>query len=165
MKVQQKINDKVNSFTFTCNILEGKKLDNILKLFRINEIYLCIYGLRKDRDIFNKTFEVEDISFSSSRDFALRINTIKLSILLPRIVDCFDELSVWSCYTNWKGFLNDMKNLPFVYSKKQLSSGKDEPSFYLNYNPFNSNNVEIICDLSFNNCLSIKKEDIMGVLN
>lgn len=42
MRVKQIINDKVNSFEFSCNLTKYNRLEKILSLFELKKVYVCM---------------------------------------------------------------------------------------------------------------------------
>lgn len=169
MRIKQIKNDKINSFEFSYDLSKGDCLTNILELYLIDEIYICIYGL-SDKMIFGNRqtkIQMKEFallpSFKSSQNLALNISIDEMSNLLSIINNSFDELVLWNPYTNWQNFVKSVNE-----HKPYLTFGKtteiDDTDFYLNYSASDFNNVEIISNLSFHNSKDITKGDLINIL-
>lgn len=47
MKIKTIKNKKVSSFEFVFDLSKGNTLFNILKLYKLEKVYICIYGLKQ----------------------------------------------------------------------------------------------------------------------
>ena len=163
MRVKQIINDKVNSFEFSCNLTKYNRLEKILSLFELKKVYVCMYGLSQKTDLSNnsKELKIQYLSKIGPSKYAICIDSEKISVLLSIIDDDCEEITVWSCDTDWESFTKSMteKHLfSFHKSKVEKTFG-----FYLDFD-YHDNSVDIICDLQFNNSRNIKKEDMVNLL-
>jgi len=167
MRVKQQKNDKVNSFAFSCDLRQNDRLKSILQLFRIGEICICIYGSDKAAPETVKTkMRIRNFASLSAagagNDFALRTTSDELSELLS-VIGYFDELVIWSPCPAWEAFVEDM-NRPAPFFTFRKTGKRENMGFYLRFDASQSDEVEIISDLSFNNSASVTKEDILGIL-
>ena len=75
MKIKHFSNSKVTSFNFKYDISKGNTLKNILDLFEVKEMFLCIYGLRIPKDNFSayikNKFDHADVILSSYYDHTI----------------------------------------------------------------------------------------------
>lgn len=110
MKIKQTKNDKVNSFSFSFDLSKGNYLKEILNLFLIDKIYICIYGFNNDIIFENdlKEFQIKEFE-KSLQCLVLSISINDLSNLFSKINNNFDELVIWSTYTDWKTFIKKNK--------------------------------------------------------
>lgn len=77
----------------------------------------------------------------------------------------YSEIVVWNCYAEWNEFVKDQQTTDdFLTIKKTNFETNLNPSFYLKFNPYDKNSVEIIYDLLFDNCRLINKEDLIKIL-
>lgn len=164
MKIKQTKNDKVNSFSFSFDLSKGNYLKDILNLFLIDEIYICIYGFDNNIIFENdlKEFQIKEFE-KSLQCLVLCININDLSNLFAKINKNFDELVIWNTYTDWETFIKTIKKPIHLLTFKKIKV-KDDSCFYLDFNFKDFNNVEIISDLSFNNSRNIEKDDLAKIL-
>lgn len=172
MIIKQTKNDKINAFDFKCDLFNGGKLEKILSLFKIREIYLCLYSLSRNmsklKNIYGKNINGKSYNMcfgtdADQEDIVAQLKSVEVAEFLKKFDGySFSEAVIWSCYTDWNNFLSDLKN----YSRKAQSSYKeDTPSFYLDYNHSDGKSIQIICDLSFNNGEKITKDDLFNILD
>ena len=170
MRIKQIKNDKVNSFEFSYDLSKGDYFKKILELYLIDEIYICIYGLSNKIIFENRLEQIQIKKFAllpfskSSQDFVLNISLDEISKLFSIINNDFDELVVWSPYTDWECFIKSV-NEPVPFFTFYKTKVKDKINFYLNFRTSDFNNVEIISNLSFNNSGNINKEDLVKILS
>lgn len=167
MKIKQVINKKVNSFEFSFDLLKKDYLKLLLRLYEIRQVYICIFGIDKNKEEhfidYLLSSNIQDWQDINGYEYAIKINVDDISTLLSIIGSDFDELVVWSCYTDWETFIQDATDLPFFSFKKKPSS-KTAPSFYLRLDICDNNFIEIICDLEFNNGGDITKDDLLSLM-
>lgn len=167
MRIKQTLTKQVNSFDFCFDILKKDYLEQILKLFELDKVYFCIYGVDKNFDFERlnkcKKERLEIIKHSNCEDIILEIDVDMISALLSILKDNLYEIVIWSIYLPWALFidmLNDCDNFFTFYKKNMLS--KDY--FYLDFNSCEGNKVEIIYDISYNAFKYIAKEDLLKIL-
>ena len=168
MKIKGKSNDRVSYYDFQFNLTKGNCLKKILELYKIEEIYLCIYGLherKKWEDSWN-LIEIKNLEMltnsKSSKDIAINIDVSSLADLFSIIKDDFDELLVWSVFTDWKSFVKDqLETEPFLTFRK-IPTVDLPMSFFLDFCPYKGNSVEIICDIALSN--GVNKDSLVNCL-
>ena len=168
MKIKCKSNDRVFYYDFQFNLAKGDCLKKILELFQIEEIYLCIYGLSKRKNLEgSKNFiEIKNLQIlshsKSSNDLAININVSSLTALFSIIKDDFDELLIWSVFTDWKSFVKDQLNLESFFTFRNTPIVDLPISFFLDFSPYKGNSVEIICDTALNN--GVNKNSLLNCI-
>lgn len=149
MKIKHFSNSKVTCFDFKFDISKGNTLKNVLDLFEIKEMFLCIYGLRIQEDNFiasvkNKFTHADLLSYG----YAFELTPSDLDALFSIVTNKYDELVVYSKFTDWNLFIKERSNISDVVESSQ-------PRFYLNFSPYDFNVVEIICDNPINNNVTL----------
>lgn len=165
MEINQIINNKVNSFTFTKFSCKGNSLEKILKLFQVEEVYVCFYSNKSlplntlQTILDSKLCQVKLPTKKHQESLIVKISTENCNILLDWLSDYeYDELIIWSCYTDWENFYKDLTNYT-------TTSASNVPSFFLNYNVYDGNTCEIICDIKFNERIKyITTEKLQDIL-
>lgn len=159
------MNKNVNAINFKNDILQDNYLEQILNLFEVNDIYLCLYLTNKNLNLKELLYNsnIKQIYYGSSEDqedLVLMISSKNISKFLQNISKYVYELVVWSCYTSWENFLLSLRN----YKTPKRSELNMESSFYLDYNN-EIKSIEIICDLEYNAKIAkISKIDIINIL-
>lgn len=170
MRIKQKINDQVNSFEFNFDLSKEDYLEKILKLFRIENLYLCIYGLNKQKELICRLNECHVENFKifkfskKQQNVILEIGANMLSRIFHILEGGFDEIVVWSCYTDWESFVEDQSRKVSFFTFRKTTVTEKIPSFYLDFNFNHVYEVAIISDLSFHNSALITKDDILKIL-
>lgn len=157
-KIKIKKNDKVLAIDFYANLLKEDILYKLCREFNLEEIYIEISSIDARRKNFldsllaiNRNYltnltekcGMQNIFIKTKVDKSLKI----LINLLSEFV--FEDLTIWDCYTNWEKYLEDTTTkAPFFTIKR--SEFKDNSNFYLNFNSYEGQKVEIICDLIYN---------------
>ena len=126
MRIKQTLTKQVNSFDFCFDILKKDYLEQILKLFELDKVYFCIYGVDKNFDFERlnkcKKERLEIIKHSNCEDIILEIDVDMISALLSILKDNLYEIVIWSIYLPWALFidmLNDCDNF-FTFYKHLL---------------------------------------------
>lgn len=168
MKISFKSNRQVISCNFRLDMMKNNAIERILKLFGVSKVYVSIYGMKKKFDlstIIETLSPTNCLCINSPKtlcDIALEVNANHLTPLLYMLANDFDEMIVWSCYTEWNLHIKEI-NEPsafFTFTAEKLADSK--PSFYLRYSPYDCNEVEIICDKQLKD--NITKDDLFRVL-
>lgn len=147
-KIKVAKNDSVMAFDFNTNLLEQDKMHKLCEIFKLNEIYIDIYGASKSftETILKKKTDIIVAQISNSYGIAIKtnINNVPMIAEVLSIFD-FDDMNIWDCYISWDKYLQDKNTkIPFFTFKKiKYENGS---KFYLNYNPKEGHEVEIICD-------------------
>ena len=165
MKIKQVLNKNVNAIDFKYDILQGNYLEQILNLFGVNDIYLCLYLTNKKlnlKELLDNS-NIKQIYYGSTEDqedVVLMLSSKNISKFLQNVSKYINELVVWSCYTSWENFLLSLRN----YKTPKHSELNIESSFYLDYNN-ELKSIEIICDIEYNAKIAkISKIDINTIL-
>lgn len=98
------------------------------------------------------------------QEIALEIDVNMIAYLLSIIGNELPEITVWSRYLDWEMFISMISGM-IKFSKYSKVPIKEEGSFYLDFNPYEGNKVEIICDASFNDSGNIKREDLLKIVS
>ena len=152
MKIKTIKNKKVSSFEFVFDLSKGNTLFNILKLYKLEKVYICIYGLKqvglnKYKDIiFDRLYENDLV-------FIVDITVENIRNLLKVLQGDFEELLVWNCYTDFDKFIDDTITLSSFLTLKKTRQFTDDSQFYLSFNHID-NIVEIVCDINIDNNVS-----------
>ena len=152
MKIKTIQNKKVSSFEFVFDLSKGNTLFNILKLYKLEKVYICIYGLKqvglnKYKDIiFDRLYENDLV-------FIVDITVENIRNLLKVLQGDFEELLVWNCYTDFDKFIDDTITLSSFLTLKKTRQNTDDSQFYLSFNHID-NIVEIVCDINIDNNVS-----------
>lgn len=167
MKIKCRLNNEVSSFEFYFDLRKNDFLKKILRLYEIQEVYLCVYGLyEKDLEGRLKGLEIKNfssLSSKSSQDFAFQIGVDNISKLFSIFENDFDEILVWSCDINWDQFI--MKCLEEVsFWTLHKTQEVCAFNFMLNFNPYESYKVLIISKLMYHNTKTITKSDVANIL-
>ena len=168
MKISFKSTRQVISCNFNLDIMENNAIERILKLFGVSSVYVSIYGMKKKLDlstIIETASPTNCLCINSSKtlcDIALEVNANHLAPLLYVLANDFDEMIVWSCYTEWDLFIKEINEPSAFFTFTAEKCSGSTPSFYLHYNPYDCNEVNIICDKQLKD--NITKDDIWGVL-
>lgn len=165
MEIKQIINKKVNSFTLTKFSCKGNSLEKILKLFQVEEVYVCFYSNKSlslntlQAILDSKLCQVKLPTKKHQEALIVKISTENCYILLDWLSDYeYDELIIWSCYTDWENFYKHLTNY-------KTNSASNVPSFFLSYNVYDGNTCEIICDIKFNESIKyITTEKLQDIL-
>ena len=160
MKIKTIKNRDATSFNFYYNLSKTDALFNILKLYKLKIVYICIYNLRNNRlneynGIIFDRYYVKDLTS------IVEIKVAKINDFLQILQNNFDEFVVWNCYKDFDGFINDMITPCKFLSIKKIKPNNCIPQFYLSFDHID-NIVDIICDISFNN--SVSKELLNEIL-
>ena len=159
------IMEKINNTTLYYKIKYKdlpKKLKDIISVFEIPKIYVNIYEISSDIAPIYDFMTNNNIKYfqmnNSKNDLCICVEN-KISIL-DIISDIqFSEISIWDTYTSWSDFCHDSQN----YDLTRNEAIKDIPHFFLSYNDYENNYLEIICDKSFfNENLKTKLSDIFN---
>ena len=156
-KIKVKKNDKVIAIDFCANLLKDNKLYKLCKEFNLVEIYLEIYSIDIRYKNFyelllatNKNYITNFTEKSGVQDIFIK-TTVDESLSIMKLLSefVFEGLTIWDCYTNWENYLEDKTTkIPFFTIKR--GEFKDNSNFYLNFNAYEGQKVEIICDLIYN---------------
>lgn len=168
MKIRFKSNRQVISCKFNLDLTKNNAIERIMKLFGVSKVYVSIYGMKAKLDlstIIETLSPTNCLCINSPKslcDIALEVNASHLTPLLHILANDFDEMIVWSCYTDWNLFINELiePSVFFTFTAEKLADYK--PSFYLHYSPYDWNEVEIICDKQLKD--NITKDDLLRVL-
>ena len=96
-------------------------------------------------------------------NIAVEVSVTEVSHLIALLAEHFSEMTVWSTEQEWERWLETTSQTDnfFTFS---ATPENDDAGFYLDFNPYECNQVEIICDLSFHHAKNIKKEHVMDLL-
>lgn len=168
MEIRFKSNHQVISCNFSLDMVKNNVIERILTLFGVSKVYVSIYGMKAKLGLSNiiETLSPTNClcpnSLKSLCDIALELTANHLARLLYMLGNDFDEMIVWSCYTEWNLFIKETiePSAFFTFTAEKLADSK--PSFYLHYSPYDYNKVEIICDKQLKD--NITKDDLLSVL-
>ena len=167
MRIKQTINNKVNSFDFYCDLTKNNRLNKILELFQIDDVYVCIYGV-DDKNRFNEIktkIKINNMFLPSCKknilpDLILDIDINEIPKLFSIINNVFDELVIWNKKEDWNKFI-EILNKPIPFFTFFKTDTKNTSEFYLDFIVSDFNRVIIISDLSFHNSKYITKENMI----
>ncbi len=156
-KIKVKKNDKVLAIDFYANLLKDNILYKLCKEFNLTEIYIEIYSIDTRHKNFyesllaiNKNYLTYFAEKSGVQDIFIKTTVVELSKIMDLLSEfVFEDLIIWNCYTNWRKYLED-KTTKVPYFTIKRGEFKDDSNFYLNFNPYEGQKVEIICDLIYN---------------
>lgn len=165
MEIKQIINSKVNSFVFSKDISSGDFLKEILKLFHIEEVYVCFYSYKclplemLETISAYKLWEIKIPTKEYQESLIVKIIPENFNLLIKQLSEFeYNELIVWNCYTDWENFCKDLTR----YSTTSVSNTQ---SFYLDYNIYDGKKCEIICDIGLNEAVkNITKKQLIDIL-
>ncbi len=155
MKLKQVKNEIVNSFEFSFDLRKGMSVRNLLLLFGVREVYLNFYGWQSEIVTLQKEkflFLPEKNQLSVKTTYDLVINFLK---------EKYDEVLIWNQYIDWNSFIAASQEEMNLFSIKREPK-KTRGSFFLDFSPYDFNDVKIICDLSLGKCASVTKEKIIS---
>lgn len=153
VKVKKKTTNKSLSLIIRSKNI-NKQLFNILSIFDIKNIFLQIFSNNLKFDVFQDFLKNNNINYILDKNcLTLDINKIFLKEIfsLIELID-YDEINIFNKYISWQQFNINNKKTSF----KDIDI---LPDFYLNFNVYENNYLEIICDLSYN------KDEILEKLN
>ena len=168
MKIKTVSNSNVHAFEFCFDLSVGNRLQELLNFYDLKEVYLSIWGtdISKINDMKQRLHieKIEKLSLSTrSNDFVLHISSQLVSEIVRILEDSYDEITVWDCYANWKNFVEN-ESTPFpLFSFKKQKEPSQVGNFYLNFNPYDGNRVEINCSTSWRK--EVTKENLCEFLN
>lgn len=159
MRIKQTKNNQVNSFRFSYNIFKNDCLKHLLELFGMKEVLVSIYGLESiDRiNYITRKAGIQNSIYINKKDSYLFVSNVdKLQVIFDMLGN-FDEIVVWNCFDKWENMIQ-------VINTNKGGSQNDKIGFYLNYNCYENNFVDIISDIDFNNTKEITSKDILKVI-
>ena len=161
MKIKANKNKNVSWFKFTFDLSKDNTLSDILKLYKLEKVYICVYGSKKielnkyNGIIFDRYYEDDLV-------FIVDIMVKNIGDLLKILQGYFEELLVWDCYIDFDKFIDTIITPSSFLSFKKKESNTDDSQFYLSYYHIDDI-VEIICDIDVDN--NISKEILNELLS
>ncbi len=152
MKIKAIKNNNVSSFEFKFDLSKDNTLCEILKLYKLEKVYICVYGSKKFKlnkyngVIFERYYENDLV-------FIVDIMAKNVGDLLKILQGYFEELTVWNCYIDLDRFIDKIIIPSGFLSLKKSVTNTDDSQFYLFYSNID-NMVEIICDIDIDNNVS-----------
>lgn len=148
-KIKVAKNDIVMAFDFNTNLLEQDKMYKLCEIFKLNEIYIDIYGASKSftETILKEKADIIVAQIGNSYGIAIKTNINNVPMIAEVLSKFdFDDMNIWDCYISWDKYLQDKNTKIPVFTLKKIKYENDS-KFYLNYNPKEGHEVEIICDI------------------
>lgn len=161
MKIKSIKNKKVSSFEFKFDLSKDNTLPNILKLYKLEKVYICVYGLRKI-ELNKYSGIIFDRYYENKLVFLADIMAKNIVDLLKILQGNFEELTVWNCYTDFNQFIDERMTPASFLSIKKAVSNTHNSQFYLSYNHIDRI-VNIICDIDIDN--NVTKEILNQLLS
>lgn len=161
MRIKAIKNKNVSSFEFTFDFSKDNTLSDFLKLYKLEKVYICVYGSRKfELNKYNGI--IFDRYYENDLVFIADIMAKNVGDLLKILQGDFEELLVWNCYIDFDRFIDKIIKPSSFLSLKKVETSTGESQFYLSYNHID-NVVEIICDIDIDN--NVSKEILNELLN
>lgn len=164
MKIKTYRNQNVLSFDFKTSLIQKDRVHRICSLFKLDEIYIDIYGVYKQSENLIRTLLgkensliIEPIDNLYGLSIKAAVKNITIIVEVLALFD-YEEINIWDCYTCWKKHLKDINEKQPFLTVKPINIESDS-KFYLNYSPQKGNKVEIICDVEYDN------QNILKALN
>lgn len=163
MKIKAIMNKNISSFEFAFDLSKDNTLSNILKLYNLEKVYICVYSQTQDRINKHKGV-IFDRYYENKNDFIFIVEIMVENIgsLLQVLQGDFEELVVWNCYTNFERFIKDTITPSSFFTLKKINAVTNDSQFYLSYNHVD-NIVDIICDIDIDN--NVSKEMLIEILD
>ena len=156
MKIKIYRNQNVLSFDFKTNLIRKGRIHRICNLFKLDEIYMNIYGVYKQSENLiqallekEKSLIIEPIDNLYGLSIKVAVKNITKIVEVLALFD-YEEINIWDCYTSWEKYLKDSNEKQPFFTVKPINIECDS-KFYLNYSPQDGNKVEIICDVKYDN--------------
>lgn len=161
MKIKAIKNKNVSSFEFKFDLSKDNTLSDILKLYKLEKVYICVYGSKKiELNKYNSI--IFDRYYENDLVFIADIMAKNIGDLLKILQGYFEELLVWNCYIDFDQFIDKIITPSRFLSLKKAESNTDDSQFYLSYNHIDDI-VEIICDIDIDN--NVSKEVLNELLS
>ena len=161
MKIKAIKNKHVSSFEFKFDLSKDNILSDILKLYKLENVYICVYGL-KNFELNKYNGIIFDRHYENDLVFIADIMVKNISSLLKILQGAFEELLIWNCYIDFNQFIDQMITPSSFLSLKRAESNDDDSQFFLSYNHIDDI-TEIICDIDIDN--NISKEILNELLS
>lgn len=152
MKIKAIKNKNISSFEFTFDLSKDNTLSDILKLYKLEKLYICIYNSRKfELNKYNGI--IFDRYYENDLVFIADIMAKNIGDLLKILQGDFEELLVWNCHIDFDQFIAKIITPSNFLSLKKAEPNTDDSQFYLSFNHIDDI-VEIICDINIDNNVS-----------
>lgn len=152
MKIKAIKNKNISSFEFTFDLSKDNTLSDVLKLYKLEKVYICIYNSRKfELNTYNGI--IFDRYYENDLVFIADIMANNIGDLLKILQGDFEELLVWNCYIDFDQFVAKINSPSNFLSLKKTEPNTDNSQFYLSFNHIDDI-VEIICDIDIDNNIS-----------
>lgn len=152
MKIKTIKNINISSFEFVFDLSKDNTLSDILQLYKLEKVYICVYSPRKV--VLNRYKGlIFDRYYENDLVFILDIMVKNIGDFFRILKADFEEITVWNCYTSFDEFIDDVITPSSFFTLKKTRSNTDSSQFYLSFNHVD-NIVKIICDIDINNNVS-----------
>lgn len=146
-KIITKKNDKISYYKFSSKKFTSEQISKLCLKTQIANFFIEIYGLtQKQKNIIvtktkllDKKIEVFMNPINQNNLISFCIPVLRMKDFLTYTIEIdFDEILIWDCYTTIDQFLKKDQN--------KIDLKKDDCKFFLNYNRYENNYVELYLD-------------------